>query len=277
MVTKTSKPYSIIVSSQKGGVGKTTISVNLATAIRQHGYKTLLIDADYSNPCVGLHLGMGSANAGLRAVIAGKAKLIDVVAVHNPTGLHVLVNEMTSRNFNPSISQQQILRKELVKSGYDFVIIDMPPGAENIEGVKEFCDENSRSAFLVLTPEMAACASAIRMAQICEKHHINHSMLANKVRNRRYELRMDEIEEAIGEGLIGVIPDDENVPISIAQHIPVVLLNGSCDFSRSIKNISRKVCSRVGYEPGGDMGIGMRMRSGGGLFGWIRWLLFGER
>lgn len=266
------KPYSIIVSSQKGGVGKTTIAVNLSLAIRERGYNVLLVDGDYTNPCIGFHLGMGSASAGLRSVVMGKAKLDETVALHNPTGLHVLTNEITSKPFHPAQMQQKGLREELEKSGYDFVIIDMPPGAEDLEEVEAFCCENNREALIVLTPEMAACSSAIRLAQFYEKKHILHNMVANRVRNRRYELGMGEIEDAIGEGLMGVLPEDENVPISIAQHIPVLLLKSRSDFSSAIKRLARKASNRVGYEPDEDG----KARSGG-FFAWLRRLFGGGR
>ena len=266
------KPYSIIVSSQKGGVGKTTISVNLSTALGQSGYKVLLVDADYSDPCVGFHLGLENANAGLRAVVTGRAKLENVVVLHNPTGLHVLTGEITAKPFHPSASQQKYLRESLEKSGYDFVIIDMPPGAEDLEEVEAFCCENSRQVIIVLTPEMSACSSAIRLAQIYEKQHILHNMVANRVKNKAYELSVSEIEDAVGEGLMGVLPEDENVPISIAQHIPVLLLKNRSGFSGAIKSLARRASNRVGYEPGEERYVPHR---GGGFFAWLM-RLFGR-
>jgi MinD-like ATPase involved in chromosome partitioning or flagellar assembly len=260
------KPYSIIVSSQKGGVGKTTIAVNLATAIRQRGYKVLLVDGDYSNPSVGFHLGMEGANTGIRAVVTGKAKLANTVAVHNPTGLHVLINEITSKPFHPDSRQQQNLHEELERSGYDFVIMDMPPGAEDLDEVAAFCCEGNKEALIVLTPEMSACSAAIRLAALYEKQHVLHSMVVNRVRNRRYELGIEEIENAVGEGLIGILPEDENVPISIAQHIPVALLKGRSDFSNAMNNLSRRISDRVGWEPSSER----KEYSGRGFFAWLR-------
>jgi MinD-like ATPase involved in chromosome partitioning or flagellar assembly len=261
-----SKPYSIIVSSQKGGVGKTTIAVNLATSMRQRGYKVLLVDCDYSNPCVGFHLGMEGANAGLRAVITGKAKLENTIALHNPTGLHVLINEITSKPFHPDSRQQQNLHEELEKSGYDFVILDMPPGFEDIAEVAAFCCEDSREALIVLTPEMSACTSAIRLGELYEKQRIMHHIVANRVKNKRYELGIDEIENAVGDDLLGILPEDENVPISIAQHIPIMLLKDRSDFSTAMNGLCKRISDRVGWEPRYEM----RAYSGKGFFSWLR-------
>lgn len=265
------KPYSIIVSSQKGGVGKTTISVNLATALRQRGYKVLLVDADYSNPCVGFHLGLEGANAGLRSVVTGKAKLEDVVALHNPTGLHVLTGEISAKPFHPDLRQNRKLYNELERSSYNFVVIDMAPGTSRLGDVMQLCCENSREVLIVLTPEMSACSSAIRLAGFYEKMHVPHSILANRVKNRRYELAIGEIEDAVGENLVATLPEDENVPISIAQHIPVVVLMGRSSFSVAAKELARKISNKVDYSPGES--AEKASGSGGGFVSWLMRLL----
>jgi septum site-determining protein MinD len=261
-------PYSIVVSSQKGGVGKTTISVNLATSLRQVGYKVLVVDADYSNPSVGFHLGLQETNAGVRAVIEGRAKLADTVAVHNPTGLHVLTGEISTKGFHLDERQENKLKDQLEKSNYNFVVIDMPPGAMRLEEVEPFFYKNSCEVLIVLTPEMAACASAIRLAKIYEKIRVPHSMVANKVKNKGYELGISEIEDAVGESLIATLPEDENVPVSIAQHIPVLLMNSKAPFSRGIKRLTRRISNRVDYEPEGEP------LDRGGFMAWLRRLFF---
>ena len=212
---------------------------------------------------------MENANSGLRAVVTGKAKLGEVVALHNSTGLHVLIGEISAKPFKPSAAQRRYLRESLERSGYDFVIIDMPPGAEDLEEVEALCCENSRQALIVLTPEMSACSSAMRLAQFYEKHHIIHNMVANRVKNRNYELSVREIEDAVGEGLMGILPEDENVPISIAQHIPVLLLKSRSGFSAAVKSLARRASNRVGYEPG----EGRNVSRGSGFFAWLRSLI----
>lgn len=67
------------------------------------------------------------------------------------------------------------------------------------------------------------------------------------------------------------MPEDENVPISIASHIPVVLMKSRTGFSRGVKSLTRKVSNRIGYEPEKEMSV----RYGGGFFAWLR-RLFGR-
>ena len=58
------KPYLIRLSSTKGGVGKSVIAVNLAAALQMYGFKTLVVDMDTINPCVGLYLGIQDSSTG---------------------------------------------------------------------------------------------------------------------------------------------------------------------------------------------------------------------
>lgn len=73
------KSYVLKVVSQKGGVGKTTMAVNLATALALSNYKVLLFDADFANPSVGFHLGMYDVNAGASDVASGKTSLRNAI------------------------------------------------------------------------------------------------------------------------------------------------------------------------------------------------------
>ncbi len=257
------KPYVIPISSQKGGVGKTTIAVNLAIILQDLGYRTLLIDADFVNPSVGFHIGMEDVNVGFKDVITGKVALKHAVVIHGPTGLHVLPGKITRRPYLPTAAEVNKMTSELRNSSYAFVVTDTSPGFF-IPEITKLADE----ALLLTTPEMSACASSIRLSEVYNQWHLKHSLVINRVRNKRYELHTSEIEEMYGDKAAGVLPEDDIVPESIAVHIPAVLLRKNNPFSRRMHAVSRFYATRQSVEE--------EVREDGGILGFLR-RLFGRR
>jgi MinD-like ATPase involved in chromosome partitioning or flagellar assembly len=242
-------PRGIVVSSQKGGVGKTTIAVNLAAALNAAGYSVLLIDGDYANPSVGFHLGLENANIGLRAVLGGKASLQAATVVHNPTGLRVLPSEIRGEGLSAGHGQVRKLYRQLLASGYDYVILDMAPGPLPQQLLNVFRQWHGIEILLVLTPEMSACMSAVRLANIYDRLHIERRFVANKVTGRRYELRAQEMESAVGDRLLAELPEDEDVPISIANHIPAYVFYPRSPFTKSMRMLSMHYATGKEVEP----------------------------
>lgn len=247
-------PYVIGVSSQKGGVGKTTISVNLAVALRMFNYRVLLIDSDTTNPSVGFHMGIEKVNTGYRDVLYGKVDLNQAIAVHGPTGVHVLPGTLNTKKFSSSDERVQKLITSMRKSNYDFIIFDTAPGF-----VEEDLSKYYNEAMIITTPEMSACTSSIRLSQRYDAIEVKHSLVVNRIKNKRYEISIDEIEEIYEKKIKGALPEDEIVPISLSEHIPAYIVSPNSKFSTSLKNIARKYSSgdesRLTYAPQGSGGI----------------------
>ena len=235
------RPYLIRISSHKGGVGKTTIAVNLSTALQTLGKKVLIIDSDIANPSVGFHLGIDQVNIGYYEVMFGKARLQNAIVVHNPTGMHVLPGTIHARVSLPSAQSVRRVSALLKKQHYDFIIVDTPPGIFHYEVLNVY-DE----ALIVATPEMPAVSSSLKLATTYSRSGLKHHLVVNRVANKRYELSIEEIEEVYGDKVLGVLPEDEIVPISISEHIPAYLLSKRADFSKSIRHIARLYAAQSG-------------------------------
>ncbi len=258
--------YTIRISSQKGGVGKTTIAVNLAVALAMASYRTLLVDADTTNPSVGFHLGLDEVNIGYDDVIRDPKNFGKAVVLHAPSGLYVLPGTIHGLQSTRPPNVEELMNA-INSSKYDFVIVDTSPGLSTLEPAAYL-----NEAMIITTPEMSSCTSSIRLAKLLDKSGIRHNLLVNRVRNRKYEISMLEIEELYGNKIIGSIPEDDSVAVSVADHIPAYTFDKKSQFSAAIKSLSRMYAAKGGKVFGSE-----KQSSGfierGGLIGLIKRIL----
>jgi flagellar biosynthesis protein FlhG len=227
-------PYLIRVSSQKGGVGKTTVAVNLSIALQCSGYQVLLIDGDTVNPSVGFHLGIEDSNTGVKELLMGKVKLVNARVAHAPSGLHVVPGVLTQEEYIVNNEMMQRFTAIVKNSNYDFVIVDTAPGYA-VEHMGKYYNE----ALLVSTPEMASVANIVRLTAWFDRMHLEHKLVLNKVKGKRYELHDKEIEEMYENRITGKLPEDDIVPLSIEDHIPAYLYSRRCNFSKGIDKLAK--------------------------------------
>ncbi len=230
------KPFIIRVSSQKGGVGKTTVSVNLSIALTMRGYNVLLIDADTANPTVGIHLGFEGTRIGYLDVIRRKVSLKDAVLFHTQSGLHVLPGKTITGILKHDSSRMENLLPDLHRQKYDFVVVDTPPGLQD-----STVGYDVDFGVIVTQPSIEACANALRLSTIFRKEDVPFCLVVNRVRNKKYELTGSEIEN-LYEGKIGVtVREDEAVPISIDVSTPAYLNSRRSKFARSMDQLTEIV------------------------------------
>ncbi|MDE1859905.1 MAG: AAA family ATPase [Candidatus Micrarchaeota archaeon] len=258
------EPYIIRISSQKGGVGKTTIATNLGVTLSMAGYKVLIVDMDSANPTIGYHLGMNQANVGYKEVITGKARLEQVIAIHAASGLRVLPGTVGPYSFVPTKKQNEDFLQMLSKTKYDFIILDTAPGYAFEEPYEQY-DE----ALIVATPDMPSCTSAIRLANTYTQQKVKHNLILNRMSNRKYEFNVSEIEDMYNDRLIGVIPEDTIVPESVSAHIPALLVNPNANFSKAMRNTGKRYSSRSQTQADESIGSG----KGKGIIGIAIWHL----
>ena len=112
---------------------------------------------------------------------------------------------------------------------------------------------------------MASCTSSIRLAHEYDKIKINHNLVVNRVRNKRYEISVGEIEEYLRKkGVRSYRRKDYIVPISVSEHIPAFILDTESKFSGSIMKISRK------YAAVSDSWTQKNSKSSGGILQFLR-------
>lgn len=216
----------IVVTSGKGGVGKTTTSANVGTGLAMLGKKVVLIDAD-----IGLRnsdVVMGLENRivyNLIDVIEGTCKISQglIKDKKNPN-LFLLPAAQTRDKDAVTPDQMKELTTKL-KDDFDYIIIDCPAGIE--QGFKNAIASADR-ALVVTTPEVSAIRDADRIIGLLEANEVTDiRLIVNRIRQdmvkRGDMMSIDDVIEILAIDLIGIMPDDENIVISTNTGEPIVV------------------------------------------------------
>lgn len=220
----------IVVTSGKGGVGKTTSTANIGAALTKLGNKVIVIDGDIGLRNLDVVMGLENRIVfDLVDLIEKKCKPRQAMIKDKRfDGLYLIPAAQTRDKDAINPEQMKELCDEL-KEEFDYVIVDCPAGIEN--GFKNAI-AGADSAIVVTTPEVSAVRDADRIIGLLEAHSVDDINLVvnrikmNMVRNGDM-LDINDILDILGIKLIGVVPDDENVVISTNKGEPVVEYNNS--------------------------------------------------
>jgi septum site-determining protein MinD len=234
----------IVVTSGKGGVGKTTTSANIGCGLAVSGKKVALVDADIGLRNLDVVMGLENRIVyDLVDVVEGKCKLKQaLIKDKRYAGLYLLPAAQTRDKDAVSPEQMKKLCENLKEEEFDYIIIDCPAGIE--QGFKNAIAGADR-ALVVTTPEVSAVRDADRIIGLLEANELNNpSLILNRVRTDMVEknemMSMDDVNEILAVDIIGVVPDDESVVIQTNKGEPAVTVETS-RAGQAYRNITRRI------------------------------------
>jgi septum site-determining protein MinD len=234
----------IVITSGKGGVGKTTSTANLGMALAQRNHKVVVVDADFGLRNLDLLLGLENRIVYTAVeVLTGECRLEQaLVKDKRQPNLALLpaAQNRTKDAVNPDQMKQVV--GELAKL-YDFVLIDSPAG---IEMGFQNAIAAATEALIVTTPEIAAVRDADRVVGLLEANGIkNISLIVNRLRPMMVEedkmMSVKDVQEILAIPLMGVVPDDERVIVSTNRGEPLVLAAQISLAGTAFSNIAQRL------------------------------------
>ena len=216
----------IVITSGKGGVGKTTTSANIGCGLALAGKKVALVDADIGLRNLDVVLGLENRIVyDLVDVVEGNCRLRQaLIRDKRFSGLFLLAAAQTRDKNAVTPKQMQKLCNGLRAEGFDYIVIDCPAGIE--QGFKNAI-AGADHAVVVTTPEVSAVRDADRIIGLLEADGLsNPRLILNRIRTdmvRRGDMMsIEDVKDILAVDILGVIPDDENIVVSSNKGDPAV-------------------------------------------------------
>ena len=218
----------IVVTSGKGGVGKTTTSANVGTGLAMLGEKVVLIDTDIGLRNLDVVMGLENRIVyNLVDVVEGNCRMKQaLIKDKRYPNLFLLPSAQTKDKSAVTPEQMQKLVDDL-REEFDYVLLDCPAGIE--QGFKNAIAGADR-AIVVTTPEVSAIRDADRIVGLLEAGDITKiDLVVNRIRmdmvRRGDMMSIEDVTDILGIPIIGAIPDDEEIVVSTNQGEPLVGMN----------------------------------------------------
>ena len=229
----------LVVTSAKGGTGKTTLCAGIAAALSQLGKTVLCIDADIGLRNLDLALGMADiATVAFSEVMLERMPLERAPAHPELPGLQLLTAPASAEPIDEDAFGQLLDR---ARGAYDWVLVDAPAG---IGGGFRLSACHADRALVVSTADPASLRDAGRAAQLLQQIGLTKSHLAvNRVNRRLFQklgTTIDDMMDQIGLPLLGLVPEDPNVVLAAVSG-KALLCYTSRNAAIAMKNMARRL------------------------------------
>lgn len=234
---------SIVVTSGKGGVGKTTTTANIGTGLASLGKSVVVIDGDTGLRNLDVLMGLENRIVfTLLDVVENKCRLKQALIKDKRfPNLYLLPTAQTRDKDDVKPEQMLELVAELKKE-FDYVIIDCPAGIE--QGFENAIVGADR-ALIVVNPEVTSVRDSDRVIGKLDARGLeDHQLIVNRINYQMTQkgdmLDVNDILDSLAIKLMGVVPDDRTITVSTNKGEPVVLDNKSAA-GQAFRNIARRI------------------------------------
>lgn len=233
----------IVITSGKGGVGKTTTTANIGTALSLLGKKVVLVDTDIGLRNLDVVMGLENRIVfDLVDVVEGVCRLKQALIRDKRFDQLFLMPAAQTKDKTAVNPEQMKELCERLREEFDYILIDCPAGIE--QGFKNAI-AGADKAIIVTTPEVSAVRDADRIIGLLEAAELHEpKLIINRIRaemvKRGDMMDIDDMIDILAIDLLGVVPEDEKIVISTNRGEPIVT-DPQSRAGTAYKNIARRI------------------------------------
>ncbi len=233
----------IVMTSGKGGVGKTTSTANVGTALALLGYKVVVVDTDIGLRNLDVVLGLENRIVyDLVDAVRGNCRVKQALIKDKRLDQLYLLPASQTKDKTAVTTEQMAELCAHLKEDFDYVIIDCPAGIEHgFRNAVAGADE----AVVVTTPEISAVRDADRIIGLLEAANVDHiKLIINRIRANMVRsgdmMSVDDILDILAVDLLGIVPDDDAVVVSTNRGEPAAFDDSTLP-GKAYRNIARRL------------------------------------
>ncbi len=256
----------IVITSGKGGVGKTTSTANIGAALAQQGHSVVLVDADIGLRNLDVVMGLENRIVfHLIDVLKGKCSLQKaVIKDRRIDGLYLLPSSQVDEK--DAVNEEQMLHLVTqLKKSYDYVIIDCPAGIE--QGFRNAI-AGADEAVVVATPEVSSIRDADRVAGLLAAADIPTRLIVNRISAAMVKkgdmLSKEDVIDILALELLGAVPLDDAIIASTNKGVPATL-EGISPAAMAYEVVARRLNGEVVDDVASNIGFFARIGRAIGL------------
>jgi septum site-determining protein MinD len=228
----------IVITSGKGGVGKTTTAINLGAAINHFGGDVLIIDGNLSTPNIGVCLNSPEVPVSLNHVLSNKAEPYEAVYEHE-SGMKIMLSSLSIKELK-KIKPDRIkdFKKDFKKIS-DYIIVDSSAGLGNeATSAIDLADE----LIIVTNPEIPAITDALKTIKLAKQMNKDvRGVIVARVRKDDIEMTPENVKDMLEVPILGMIPEDNYVKKALNKKDAIIHVYPKSKSARAYKEIAAQI------------------------------------
>jgi septum site-determining protein MinD len=227
-----------VIISGKGGVGKTTSTINLGLSINELGKEVIIVDANLTTPNIGLHLGSPIVPITINHVIADRAKIEEAIYEHE-SGAKIIPASLAIgelKNINHE-RLPEVVKK--IKKIAEHIFLDSSAGlGEEAKSAMKSADE----VIIITNPEISAVTDALKTIKLAEQMNKPvKGVIITRYEDKNWEMDISAIRDMLEVPILGIIPEDDAVKESQRMKNAVIHTHPRSKAAKAYRKIAKRI------------------------------------